>query len=185
MNTYTLKLDLNKGPWNANMSSSMGGVTIRQGDKLGTTIVAELYDHGERVATAGLTGYIVIPLPDREHYYRKKGSYANGTVEVTIDETEAASVPGSTDNAYFELRQGNTVIASTQSFRVTILRDAMAGMTPGETYDNEIQDAIDALEDATAAIPAQVTSEVYDYLAEHGVTVGYAITDGDLSITLT
>lgn len=171
MNTCNLKLDLDK-------RTIMDVVRIRQGDENGTTIVAELYDHGTRFTTAGLTSRFCMRLPDGIHYYRKNATYNAGTCTVTIDETEAASVVGRSLDAYFQILSGSTVIASTSSFAVEVLRDALEDATLPESYDNAIQDAIDA-------IPGQVDTTVIDYLTEQGVGVGYSVTDGDLSIVIT
>ena len=160
MNTYHLDLDLQKGPlYNlGNLGSDYGGVTLRQGDRQGCTIIADLYDHGERFTQTGLTAFFVMDLPDRTHYYRAPATYDAGTVTVLVDESYAASVPGNTDNAYFELLQGSTVIASTQSFRVRILKDARGGKTAGETYDSEIQEAIDAANTAAANVATAIAN---------------------------
>ena len=152
MNTYHLKLDLNKGPLHA-LDTDYGGITIRQGDKNGCTVIADLYDHGTKITTAGLTAFFVMDLPDHAHYYRASATYSSGTVSITIDERYAASVTGDTV-AYFELMQGSTVIASTRSFKVLILPDAREGHTAGETYDTEIQEALDNLADLQEATEA-------------------------------
>ena len=152
MNTYHLKLDLDKGPL-FTVGADYGGVALRQGDRQGCTITADLYDHGERFTQSGLTAYFVMALPDHAHYYRAECTYVAGTVTVTVDERYAASVAGKT-MGYFELLQGSTVIASTKSFIVIILDDARGGKTPGETYDSQIQDALDTLGDLQDATDA-------------------------------
>lgn len=157
MNTYNLRLDLSKDPLYTRPNEA-GGVTLRQGDRSGCTIVADLYDHGERFTTSGLSAYFVMDLPDHAHYYREQATYSAGTVSVTVDERYAASVAGWTDNAYFELLQGGTVIASTQSFRVHVLADARAGHTAGETYDSAISELMGDLADAIAAAEAATGS---------------------------
>lgn len=149
MNQYNLNLDLDKGPLRA-LGSDYGGVTLRQGDRQGCVITAHLYDHGVRFTTAGLTASFVMELPDHAHYYCATCSYSAGTVSVTVDERYAASVPGKTVG-YFELRQGDTVIASTRSFAVTILGDAREGHTAGESYDSRIAELIAELTAALAA----------------------------------
>lgn len=150
MNTYHLNLDLNKGPLHT-LRPNLGTVTLRQGDKQGCTITADLYDHGERFTQAGLLAYFVMELPDHAHYYRAPASYDAGTVSIVVDEEYAASVPGNTNNAYFELLSGSTVIASTEQIRVTVMRDAREGKTAGETYDSEIAEALDTLGDLNDA----------------------------------
>lgn len=148
MNTFNLRLDLDKAPtlplW----------VTIRQGDKNGTTISASIYDHGTLLA-GSYNARIAFRLPDDEHYYRKDATFSSGVATVTIDETEAASVTGNTVG-YFEILSGSTVIASTASFGIHVLQSATEGMTPGENYDTAIQDAIDGLNEAVAELPDTV-----------------------------
>ena len=157
MNTYHLKLDLAKG-FNNSLGNDYGGVTLRQGDKQGCTIVADLYDHGERFTQAGLTAFFVMDLPDNLHYYYAPATYNAGTVSVTVDETYAASAPGTSPNAYFELHDGDTVIASTRSIKVLVLPDARGDKTPGETYDNRIEQALEDLADAVDAAEAAAGS---------------------------
>lgn len=135
MNTYNIDLDLDKRHRGTT-------VIMRQGDKLGTTIIATLYDHGTAVTSStlpasNLTVYMVMDLPDNQHYYRKAATYANGVITHNVDETSACSVAGRTE-AYFELRQGTTVIASTESFTVVVLRSGTDGMTEGKDYDDEM-----------------------------------------------
>lgn len=155
MNTYHLRLDLAKGN-GSSPGNSYPTVTIRQGDKNGCQIEADLYDHNERFTTAGLTAYFLMDLPDGTHYYRKQATYSAGIVTVTIDETYAASAVGVSQNAYFEILSGSTVIASTQSFTVRVLADARDGRVVGETYDSEAAELIselsDAIDDAEEAI---------------------------------
>ena len=161
MNTFELTLDLDKG------HGPLQTVTIRQGDKNATTIVATVCDHGVQLAIAGLSARFCMSLPDNAHYYRKAAAYSEGTVTVTVDETSAASVAGITHTAYFELLQGSTVIASTASFAVVVLPSATSGKTVGETYDGEVERAIAALDVATAGIPAEVAEDVDAWLAAH------------------
>ena len=131
MNDYTLDLDLDKRYSNQH-------VIMRQSDHQGTTITATLYDHGERYTTAGLTAYFVMRLPSNAGYYRKEAAYNAGVVTHVVDEEYACSVAGKTDVAYFELHQGTSVIASTESISVIILPSATAGMSEGQRYDDEI-----------------------------------------------
>ena len=132
MNTFNLKLDIDK--------SSRGFrnpvVRLRQADKNGTTIVAQLYDHGEPLTTSGLSAAFEMLQPDRQHYYRKVADYDDGTVSITLDESYAASVPGETDQAYFRLYDGADVIASTEPFRLSVLRSALQDAEPPEDFDD-------------------------------------------------
>ena len=164
MNTYNLKLDLNKGP-TYNVGMAYSGITLRQGDKRGCTVVAELYDHGTRFTEAGYTAYFVMGLPDREHYYREAATYSAGTATIIIDESLAASVAGDTV-AYFELTKGGATY-STQGIKVSVLKDARADKTPGETYDSRIEQAIQELEDAIAGIDVSIEADVAEWLDQH------------------
>lgn len=169
MNTFNLRLDLDKAPtlplW----------VTIRQGDKNGTTISASIYDHGTLLA-GSYSARIAFQLPDGEHYYRKDATFSSGVATVTIDETEAASVTGNTVG-YFEILSGSTVIASTANFGIHVLQSATEGMTPGENYDTAIQDAIDGLNEAVAELP----DTVEDILEEHPEWTT-TVQDGSISV---
>ena len=164
MNTYQLKLDLNKGP-TYSVGMAYSGITLRQGDKRGCTVVAELYDHGTRFTEAGYTAYFVMGLPDREHYYREAATYSAGTATIIIDESLAASVAGDTI-AYFELTKGGATY-STQGIKVSVLKDARADKTPGETYDSRIEQAIQELEDAIAGIDVSIEEDVAEWLDQH------------------
>ena len=135
MNTFNLDLDLSK-------TSTNQVIIMRQCDHLGTTIVADLYDHGQHVTGSNLTVEMVMALPDKRHYYRKAASYSNGTITHAVDETYACSVAGRTNRAYFELKNSSGDIFSTQSFSVIILPSGTAGMAAGQSYDDEIRTTI-------------------------------------------
>lgn len=149
MNTYDLTLDLSK-------RGVIQTVQIRQGDTNGTTIAATITDHGVAASTSGLTARFQMRLPDGTHYYRKAASLSGNVATVVLDEAQAASVAGRTDVAYFQLLQGSTVVASTESFTVVVLPDALADAEVAESYDSAIQDAIDALDAAVADMPNMV-----------------------------
>lgn len=141
MNTFNLTLDLSK-------RGVIQTVQIRQGDQNGTTIVATITDHGVAASTTGLTARFSMRLPDGTHYYRKAASLSGNVATVTLDEAQAASAVGRTDVAYFQLLQGSTVVASTESFTVIVLPDALADATGPESYDSAIQEAIDNANEA-------------------------------------
>ena len=158
MNEYALTLDLAKAKQRQQQT-----IFVRQGDRNATTIVATVTDHGVAASTSGLTARFQMRLPDGTHYYRKAASLSGNVATVTLDEAQAASAVGRTDVAYFQLLQGTTVVASTESFTVVVLPDALADATVPESYDSAIQDAIDALDDAVEQLPATVE----DVLADH------------------
>lgn len=148
MNEYTFsKLDIDKNQ----KAYHSKEITLRQGDKNGCEITATLYDHGTRITRTDLTAFFVMALPFGDHYYRDQADYNAGVVHITIDESTAASVPGDTDIAYFELRKGTDLIATTEAIRVHIEPSALADKTPGETYDTEIEQALEAMATATEA----------------------------------
>ena len=158
MNEYALTLDLAKAKQRQQQT-----IFVRQGDRNATTIVATVTDHGVAASTSGLTARFQMRLPDGTHYYRKAASLSGNVATVTLDEAQAASAVGRTAVAYFQLLQGTTVVASTESFTVVVLPDALADATVPESYDSAIQDAIDALDDAVEQLPATVE----DVLADH------------------
>lgn len=169
MNIFRLSLDLDKTP------DVPDWVTLRQGDKSGTVIIATIYDHGVQLVGT-YNARVVIGNPDGEHYYRANATYNAGVATVTVDEQTAASVAGTTVG-YFEILQGSTVIASTASFGVRILPSALDGAEPGEVYDTAIQDAIDGLNEAVAELP----DTVEDILEEHPEWTT-TVQDGSISV---
>lgn len=148
MNTFNLRLDLDK-------SSQIQVVTLRQGDVDGTTIAATVYDHGALTDLSGISSaYIEFALPDGTHYYRGAASVSGSVVTALVDESQAASVPGRACNAYFSLVDATTGSEySTASFAVAVLRSAVDGKTPGETYDDAIQGYVDAWLEAQGFAP--------------------------------
>ena len=164
MNEYTFsKLDIDKN----HKAYHSKEITLRQGDKNGCEITATLYDHGQRITRTDLTAYFVMALPFGDYYYRKQATYNAGVMHVTIDESTAASVPGDTDIAYFELRKDTDLIATTEAIRVHIEPSALADKTPGETYDSKIEAAIADLNEATSGIPTAVQSATVEWLDAH------------------
>lgn len=160
MNTFNLTLDLDK----------RGGVaqwvTLRQGDRRGTELRATIYDHGTQ-AGGGYTCRVSIRLPGAgDEYYRETATYTNGVAVVTVDEEYAAAIVGVTEG-YFELLQGDAVIASTESFGVRVLRSAQDGAVPGDKYDSAIEDALAELDEATGRISQMVVDATEEYLEAH------------------
>lgn len=160
MNTFELTLDLEKDQGLPQL------VTLRQGDKSGTTLVATIYDHGQLVS-GSYTARVSLRHPGAgDTYYRETATYSNGVATVTVDEQRAATVAGVT-TGYFELLQGSTVKASTADFIVRILPSAEDGAVPGEVYDSAIEDALAELDAATGRISQMVVDATAEYLAAH------------------
>ena len=149
MNTYAFDLSLDKkyrGKY----------IILRQGDDDSTTLTATLYDQGVPFTESGYTCKFKMTLPDNQHYYRADATYAAGVVTIVIDEEFAASYPGRTNDAYFELTKGAKVY-STEPISVVIRRDATDGMTEGKDYDDEI---ISTINDYLDAHPEKMTTVV-------------------------
>lgn len=160
MNTFNLSLDLDK------RAGVTQWVTLRQGDHNGTQLRATIYDHGTQ-AGGGYTCRVSIRLPgEGNEYYRETATYTNGVAVVTVDEEYAAAIVGVTEG-YFELLQGDAVIASTESFGVRILRSAQDGAVPGDKYDSAIEDALAELDEATGRISQMVVDATEEYLEAH------------------
>ena len=135
MNTQTIELDVNKCGCGNNY------IRIAQGEGGGTTIKALIYDNGSELSLSGYSAYLVARLPDRIHYYRGGATVSGNTITYVCDESKLASVPGYTDEAYFELKKGSQTV-QTERFALDIMRDAREGNTPAKSWDN----AVEALE---------------------------------------
>ena len=142
-NEQTISLDLSKtGPGEI--------VTAGQGDSSGTTITAEIYDNGDAADLSGSTAWLVVLLPDREHYYRGACSVSGSSVSCTVDESKLCSVAGYTDEAYFTFTQGGKMF-STERFAIEIYRSALDGQEPSENWDAAVDDLIARGEAAVSA----------------------------------
>lgn len=142
MNTFDVQLDLDKG-----VTRQPQVVRIRQADHDGTTIRAAIYDHGEPLALTGAEKRIEFKmrLPDGTHYYATEASIVTASpavLQVTVNEREAASVPGRTCNAYFSITPSSSSAYSTGSFAVIVEPSAVVDASAAETYDSYIEDAI-------------------------------------------
>lgn len=135
MNTQTIELDVNKHGCGNNC------IRIAQGEGGGTTIKALIYDNGGELSLSGYSAYLVARLPDRIHYYRGSATVSGNTITYVCDESKLASVPGYTDEAYFEFTKGSQTV-QTERFALDIMRDAREGNAPAKSWDN----AVEALE---------------------------------------
>lgn len=138
MNEQHISLDISKP------SGVSHVVCIGQGDKAGTTIVASIYDNGVAFPLSGKTAKFDMRLPGGAGYVRDSACTVSGNkITYVVDEKHCASVAGITDDAYFEVLQGTSVIASTQRFSVRVLRSVLDGATPAESWDNAVDELIE------------------------------------------
>lgn len=140
MNTQTIELDIDKRGCGNNR------IRIAQGESGGTTIKALVYDNGAEFALSGYTAYLVARLPDRIHYYKGTATVSGNAATHVCEESNLASVPGYTDEAYFEFTKGSQTV-QTERFALDIMRDAREGNAPAQSWDN----AVEALEQRAEA----------------------------------
>lgn len=151
MNVQTIELDVNKRGCGNNC------IRIAQGEGGGTTIKALIYDNGGELSMSGHSAFLVARLPDRIHYYRGSATVSGNTITYVCDESKLASVPGYTDEAYFEIVKGD-FLAQTERFALDILRSAKEGQQPAQSWDNAIDDLIKRGETAVKSSEAAVTA---------------------------
>lgn len=151
MNVQTIELDVNKRGCGNNC------IRIAQGEGGGTTIKALIYDNGGELALSGYSAFLVARLPDRIHYYRGSAAVSGNAITYVCDESKLASVPGYTDEAYFEIVKGD-FLAQTERFALDILRSAKEGQQPAQSWDNAIDDLIKRGETAVKSSEAAVAA---------------------------
>lgn len=151
MNVQTIELDVNKRGCGNNC------IRIAQGEGGGTTIKALIYDNGGELALSGYSAFLVARLPDRIHYYRGSAAVSGNAITYVCDESKLASVPGYTDEAYFEIVKGD-FLAQTERFALDILRSAKEGQQPARSWDNAIDDLIKRGETAVKSSEAAVAA---------------------------
>ena len=151
MNVQTIELDVNKHGCGNNC------IRIAQGEGGGTTIKALIYDNGGELALSGYSAFLVARLPDRIHYYRGSAAVSGNAITYVCDESKLASVPGYTDEAYFEIVKGD-FLAQTERFALDILRSAKEGQQPAQSWDNAIDDLIKRGETAVKSGEAAVAA---------------------------
>lgn len=135
MNNRTIELDISK-------EGTGTFVRVAQGDDGGTTIKALIYDNGAELSLAGAAVWLVVLLPNKRNYYRAQCSVSGNAATITVDESKLCSVSGYTDEAYFTItKSGKTY--STERFAIEILRSALDGRQPAQSWDDAVQDLID------------------------------------------
>ena len=146
MNEQIIHLDVSKRP------DASQTIRVGQGDRGGTTILADIYDNDEAMSLTGYTVRFLMRLPDGSHYMRDPNVTVSGNrATYVVDEDHMCAVAGYTDCAYFEIAQGSLVVASTQRFRIEVLRSALDGSSMGESYDTAVEEAIRRANEAAEA----------------------------------
>lgn len=139
-NTRTLELDISK-------EGAGTCVKVGQGDDGGTTIKALIYDNGAEFSLSGATVWLVVLLPNKRNYYRGQCTVSGNAATITVDESKLCSVSGYTDEAYFTITKSGATY-STERFAIEILRSALDGQQPAQSWDDAVQDLIDRGETA-------------------------------------
>ena len=146
ISTQTITVDLSKQPTRPQV------VRLGQGDKRGTTLVADIYENGVAYNLNGKTARFAMRAPDGASSYSvAASSYSNNKATFDIDETYAASIAGKTDTAYIEILSGSTVICSTSRITVIVLRSASQGLPVSGAYSDTLIEAISSAQSAASS----------------------------------
>jgi len=146
ISTQTITVDLSKQPTRPQV------VRLGQGDKRGTTLVADVYDNGAAYNLTGKTARFSMRAPDGTASYSVVASSYNGNkATFDLDETYAASVAGKTDTAYIEILSGSTVICSTSRITVIVYRSASQGLPVSGAYSDALEEAIHSASTAASS----------------------------------
>ena len=145
MNVQNIVLDLSK--------QTMAGQIVRmgQGDSDGTTIVATIYDHSVPADISECTAAFCMRLPDKRSYVRDNDcDIDENVITYVVDEEHCCVKSGYTDDAYFEIYDGSETY-STSRFRVKVFPCAYEGTEPAPSWDNALQEAVNAALDAASS----------------------------------
>ena len=117
-------------------------IRVAQGDVGGTTIEAAIFDNGSELSLDGAKVQLVALLPNKRNYYRDDCQCSGNLATHVLKEDKLCSVPGYTDDVYFTVEIDGKVY-STERFALEIVRSALDGRLPAESWDNHVQDLID------------------------------------------
>ena len=158
MNEQHVSLDISKSQGVAKL------VRIGQGDRSGTTIVATVYDNGTAFDMTGMAAKFLMRTPGNGYVEDAHVNVSGNTLTYVVDEEHCAATAGVTDECYFQILQGETVIASTARFSMHVLRAAMQGADPSRAWTNGIEEwldeASDTLDDAVADANSRVGATI-------------------------
>lgn len=181
MNIFKITLDVDKRP-------NKESVNLRQGDINGTTIRATLRDHDVPMEGGEYTAMFCMALPDRKTFYHDDATYENGVVTVVVKEQYAAAVAGSTNNAYFELYDGDELKYTTASFVVRVKPSAMDGEA-AKSYDPRVEALMTEMrgliEEETTAEAARVEAEGIRITSEQERVDTFAANEAERDETFT
>ena len=153
MNEQRFTLDVSKEP------AVLPVLYLGQGDKNGTTLVAELYDNGVALSASGYVPSFEMRLPGGKAYYKVDGTLSGNVATIPIDETYAAAVAGRACTAYVSLKSGSNVVSTTR-MNVAVLESATNDVNPGQAYENGIEQAIADAESRIASAASSAASQV-------------------------
>ena len=153
MNEQKFTLDVSKEP------AVLPVLYLGQGDKNGTTLVAELYDNGVALSASGYVPSFEMRLPGGKAYYKADGTLSGNVATIPIDETYAAAVAGRAHTAYVSLKSGGNVVSTTR-MNVVVLESATNDVNPGQAYENGIEQAIADAESRIASAASSAASQV-------------------------
>ena len=172
MNVQTIELELSKERALAQV------VRIGQGDSDGTTIAATVYDGGVSAQLSGMSARFCMRLPDGTHYVRDSDCSVSGSqITYVVDEEHCASVHGKTEDAYFELVDGETVY-STSRFTVIVLRSAEdADTSPAESWDNNFDEWLEGKDAEVAQIETRLIDSVNSAVSDAQEAMQQAVSD--------
>lgn len=154
MNEQHISLDVSKAP---NVTQV---VRIGQGDKGGTTIVASIYDNGIAMSMAGMTAKFCMRTPGNGYVEDESVTVSGSTLTYVVDEEHCASTAGYTDECYFQILQGTTIIASTSRFAMHVLRSVSDGTEPSRAWTNGIEEWLEDASDELNGFVANANARV-------------------------
>lgn len=137
MNDQTMILDINKYP------AVIEPLFLRQGDKNGTTLRVTILDNGEPFYIGSYGVRLCLSI--RDIYYEVEGVANENIAEFLIDESYL-QYHGYSLNNYVSVYDGDTVICSTNSFKMVVYADSSSEAEPAEIFTNGVQEFLEESE---------------------------------------
>lgn len=137
MNQQTMILDINKYP------AVIEPLYLRQGDKNGTTLRVTILDDGEPFYIGSYGVRLCLSI--RDTYYEVEGVANENIAEFLIDESYL-QYHGYSLNNYVSVYDGDTVICSTNSFKMVVYADSSSEADPAEIFTNGVQEFLEESE---------------------------------------